>query len=99
MKRLISHARLLFNIQLVHLFSKTFVTARYNLIIHIIFFLVLFPLEKKMLAGKRNADISALGSSIFQCLQKYTEDYFAAFKSGIADSKSVFLCRGNILKR
>ena len=34
MKRLISHVRLLFNIQLVHLFSNTFETARYNMIFH-----------------------------------------------------------------
>ena len=40
MKRLISHVRLLFNIQLVHLFSNTFETARYNMIIHVIVFLV-----------------------------------------------------------
>ena len=40
MKRLISHVRLLFNIQLVHLFSNTFETARYNIIIHVLVFLV-----------------------------------------------------------
>ena len=40
MKRLISHVRLLYNIQLVHLFSNTFETARYNMIIHVIVFLV-----------------------------------------------------------
>ena len=40
MKRLISHVRLLFNIQLVHLFSNAFETARYNMIIHVIVFLV-----------------------------------------------------------
>ena len=40
MKRLISHVRLLFIIQLVHLFSNTFETARYNMIIHVIDFLV-----------------------------------------------------------
>ena len=40
MKRLISHVRLLFNIQLVHLFHKTFETARYNMIIHVIVFLL-----------------------------------------------------------
>ena len=42
MKRLISHVRLLFNIQLVHLFSNTFETARYNMNIHVIVFLVTF---------------------------------------------------------
>ena len=42
MKRLISHVRLLFNIQLVHLFSNTFEIARYNMIIHVIVFLLLF---------------------------------------------------------
>ena len=42
MKRLISHVRLLFNIQLVHLFSNTFETARYNMIIHVIVFLVIY---------------------------------------------------------
>ena len=46
MKRLISHVRLLFNIQLVHLFSNTFETARYNMIIHVIVFLVLLLLFK-----------------------------------------------------
>ena len=46
MKRLISHVRPLFNIQLVHLFSDTFETARYNMIIHVIFFLVLFIIKK-----------------------------------------------------
>ena len=40
MRRLISHVRLLFYIQLVHLFSNTFETARYNMIIHVIVFLV-----------------------------------------------------------
>ena len=40
MKRLISHVRLLWNIQFVHLFSNTFETARYNMIIHVILFLV-----------------------------------------------------------
>ena len=40
MKRLISPVSLLFNIQLVHLFSNTFETARYNMIIHVIVFLV-----------------------------------------------------------
>ena len=40
-KRLISHVRLSNNIQLVHLFSNTFETARYNMIIHVIVFLVL----------------------------------------------------------
>ena len=39
MKRLIPHFRLLFNIQLVHLFSNTYETARYNMIIHVIVFL------------------------------------------------------------
>ena len=42
MKRLISHVRLLFDIQLVHLFSNIFETARYNMIIHVIVFLVKF---------------------------------------------------------
>ena len=45
MKRLISHVRLLFNIQHVynikHLFSNTFQSARYNMIIHVKVFLVL----------------------------------------------------------
>ena len=45
MKRLISHVRLLFNIRLVHLFSNTYETARYNMIIHVIVFLVLIPSE------------------------------------------------------
>ena len=40
MKRLISHVRLFFNIQPVHAFSNTFETARYNMIIHVIVFLV-----------------------------------------------------------
>ena len=40
MKRPISRVRLLFNIQLVHLFSNTFETARYNMIIHVMVFLV-----------------------------------------------------------
>ena len=40
MKRLISHVSLLFNIQLV-LFSNTFETARYKMIIHVIVFLVI----------------------------------------------------------
>ena len=42
MKRLVSHIRLVFNVQLVHLFSNTFETARYNMIIHVIVFLVIF---------------------------------------------------------
>ena len=41
MKRLISHVGLLLNIQLVYLFSHTFETARYNMIIHVIVFLVI----------------------------------------------------------
>ena len=41
MKDLISHVRLLFNIQLVYLFSNNFETARYNMIIHVIVFLVI----------------------------------------------------------
>ena len=45
MKRFISHDRLLFNIQLVHFFSDTFETARYNMIIHVIVFLVMFILS------------------------------------------------------
>ena len=40
MKCLISHVRLFFDIQLVHLFSNTFETARYNMIIRVIVFLV-----------------------------------------------------------
>ena len=40
MKRFISHVRPLFNIQLVHLFSNAFESARYNMIIRVIVFLV-----------------------------------------------------------
>ena len=47
MKHLISHVRLLFKIQLVHLFSFTFETARYNIIIHVIvFFFFLLKLKQ-----------------------------------------------------
>ena len=42
MKCLISHVRLLFNLQTVHLFSNTFETAHCNMIIHVIVFLVSF---------------------------------------------------------
>ena len=41
MMRFISHVRLLFNIQLVRLFSYTFETAHFNMIIHVIVFLVI----------------------------------------------------------
>ena len=42
MNRLISHVSLLSNIQLVHMFSNTFETARYNMIIHVIVFFFFF---------------------------------------------------------
>ena len=45
MKRFISQVRLLFNIQLVHLFPNTFETTRYNMIIHIIVFLVIVAVK------------------------------------------------------
>ena len=52
MKHLISHVRLLFNIQLVHLFSNTFETARYNMIIHVIVFLVHIECTYKLILNK-----------------------------------------------
>ena len=45
MKHLISHVRRLFNRQLVHLFSNSVETARYNMIIHVIVFLVILSLS------------------------------------------------------
>ena len=47
MKRPIFHVKLLFNKQLVHLFSNSIETARYNIIIHVLVFLVMLNETKE----------------------------------------------------
>ena len=58
MKRLISHVKLLFNIQPVHLFSNTFETARYNMTIHVIVFLDVIIILNKDLGSIRSTNCS-----------------------------------------
>ena len=66
MKRLISHVRLLFNIHIVHLFSNTFETARYNMIIHVIVFLVIFAMTNPYLNIETHTSNSAQNNSILK---------------------------------